>query len=102
MGQKLKPKDNELYKRIDEVLHYIWDPIRVCEEPSARDEYYSYLPEVFSLVKAEDKKSIVDFLLDVETNRMGMSGRQENAEHVADILLNCHDRIFKVDTKHIA
>jgi hypothetical protein len=39
------PKDKELYRRIDEVVHYLWDPIGVSDVPEARDEYHSYLPE---------------------------------------------------------
>lgn len=51
MGQKLEGREAELYKRCDEVLHYIWDPIGVSGEPGARDEYSSYLPKVFALVR---------------------------------------------------
>ena len=50
MGQKLPPDQMELYRRVDEVLHYLWDPIGVAGAPEARDEYYSYLPHVFSLL----------------------------------------------------
>jgi hypothetical protein len=51
MGKKLSPKDKERYKRTDEVLHYIWDPIGIAGAPEARYEYHSYLPHVFSLLK---------------------------------------------------
>ena len=34
---KLSRKKNELLKRIDEIMHYIWDPIGVFGVPSARD-----------------------------------------------------------------
>ena len=47
MGTKLEPHDEELYRRVDEVLHYIWDPIGVAGAPMARDEYYAYLPQIF-------------------------------------------------------
>ena len=98
MRQKLNSQDSELYKRTDEVLHYIWDPIGVREEPFARDEYWIYLPQVFSLVKAGDKKGILAYLLDVETVQMGMTGKKKNAEHVAEILLNWHEKIFGSNT----
>jgi hypothetical protein len=49
MGRKLSPEQNELYKRVDEVLHYVWDSIGVAGEPHARDEYYFLSAEgVFS------------------------------------------------------
>jgi hypothetical protein len=38
--------------RVNEVLHYIWDPIGVRGEPRARDEYDSYAPEVYSLLQS--------------------------------------------------
>ena len=57
MGKKLEPKDEELYRRVDEVLHYILDPIGVSGIPQARDEYYSYLPGVFQLVKHNAEKT---------------------------------------------
>jgi hypothetical protein len=41
--------EQELLTRVNEVLHYIWDPIGVRGEPNARDEYDSYVPEVYSL-----------------------------------------------------
>ncbi len=47
MGQELSPKENELYRRTHEVLHYIWDPVGVSDEPRARDEYQGYLPQFF-------------------------------------------------------
>ena len=50
MGKKLDPQQMELYRATDEVLHYIWDPIGVSDAPNARDEYSSYLPQVFKML----------------------------------------------------
>ena len=52
MGYKSSREEIELYKRVDEVLHYLWDPIGVAEEPWARDEYYSYLPKMNRMASA--------------------------------------------------
>ncbi len=38
MGQRLSPEDMAPYRAIDEVLHYIWDPIGISDAPEARDE----------------------------------------------------------------
>lgn len=87
MGTKLEPKDEELYRRVDEVLHYIWDPIGVSGVPQARDEYYSYLPGVFQLVK--DKAAadtIARHLTDIVVNRMGLRGTIEDALEVVSVL----------------
>ena len=37
---------DELHRRTDEVLHYIWDPIGVSGVPTARDEYSGYVPRL--------------------------------------------------------
>ena len=42
MGRGISSLDEELYRRVDEVLHYLWDPIGVAGIPEARDEYYGY------------------------------------------------------------
>jgi len=53
LGKRLSSKEIELYKRVDEILFYEWDPIGVSSsifDSWARDEYYPYLPKVFKLV----------------------------------------------------
>lgn len=89
MGTKLEPKDEELYCRVDEVLHYIWDPIGVSGLPQARDEYYSYLPNVFKLVKDEATTEIIaQHLTDIVVNRMGLRGTIKDALKVVSVLQN--------------
>lgn len=41
MGHKLSQADMDLYRAVDEVLHFIWDPIGVRGFPEARDEYHA-------------------------------------------------------------
>ncbi len=95
MGQKLSPKENELYKRVDEVLHYLWDPIGVSGSPYARDEYYSYLPKVFSLLlETKDGKDITDYLMDTANNTMALTISRNKTEEVTNILLEWKDKIF--------
>ncbi len=87
MGRKLSPDQKELYRRCDEVLHYIWDPIGVAGVPGARDEYEAYLPRVFELVHAESaSSSIVDYLVEVQTGAMGLSADRSAAEAAAEAL----------------
>ena len=96
MGQKLSQQDLELYKRVEEVLHYIWDPIGISDEPYARSEYYTYSGIVFSLLKrSEEGKAISDYLVEVEVKQMGLGPSQEKAKRVAGILLAYKDKIFK-------
>jgi hypothetical protein len=90
MGTKLSPRDAELYQRVDEVLHYLWDPIGVAGSPMARDEYCACLPKVFSLLaKCGDvDDEIADYLVYVATERMGM---QETKAHALEIVVILQD-----------
>jgi hypothetical protein len=98
MGKKLSPEQNELYKRTDEVLHYIWDPIGVSDSPCARDEYWGYLPQVFAkLLKNEPSEKIVEYLLLIETENMGLSKNEKNAERTVEILEEYREKILAKD-----
>lgn len=91
---KSSEKDIELYRRVDEVLHYLWDPIGVSHSPGARDEYYSYLPQVFSLLQqGHNEKVIAEYLGKVTSHSMGMGKNEERDFEVARILLNWKDSI---------
>jgi hypothetical protein len=99
MGRKLPPRENELYKRCDEVLHYLWDPIGVADAPGARDEYHSYLPEVFALVRNEAERSEIEaYLVAVETESMGLPPDRERARSAAATLLEWRAWIWEHTT----
>lgn len=89
MGTKLSPKDQALYRAVDEVLHYVWDPIGVSGEPQARDEYHGYLPHVFGLLlNGASEERIAAYLSEVVTARMGLSANSQHDREVANLLLN--------------
>jgi hypothetical protein len=86
MGQKLPPDQMELYRRVDEELYYVWDPIGVAAIPEARDEYQSYLPHVFSLLQRDaPSEEIESFLLTTATEHMGFSGKRELKKRAAEV-----------------
>ncbi len=94
MGEKLSPLDLELYRAVDEVLHYVWDPIGVSAIPQARDEYHSYLPHVFRRLRnGESSQSIAAYLNEVTTNLMGLSANAQHDLKVAEILMDWKDSI---------
>ncbi len=100
MGKRLQPHEAELYRRCDEILHYVWDPIGVSNAPAARDEYHSYLPRVFAHVLGESKSSaIAEYLVSVEAEAMGLSPRRDHAQHVAALLLESREWILKEQPK---
>jgi hypothetical protein len=97
MGQKLPENERELYKRIDEVLHYLWDPFGVSDVPMARNEYYNYLPEIFRLAKLKSgENEIAEYLNSVLTKHMELDSNIESCKQIAKIImnwsevLNCH------------
>jgi len=82
-------KDIELYKRIDEVVHYLWDPAGIADIPSARDEYYDYLPGILQVVKeAETIESIKVYLSKLEAIQFGEELHDDICTEIAKILFN--------------
>jgi len=89
MRKKLPPQEMKLYRQTDEILHYMWDPIGVAGVAQARDEYHSYLPQVFQFVlRNESRENIATYLLGIEENSMGLSQNKKVTLEIAEILLN--------------
>lgn len=88
MGRELLLSDAELYRRVDEVMHYIWDPIGVAGAPEARDEYQSYLPGLFDRVQKGNLPELVDYMGRIATERMGLGFDRAQAEHAAKLMLH--------------
>lgn len=81
--------DRELFRRVDEVLHYLWDPIGVSGIPLARDEYQSYVPQVVALLdENSDAEQLARYLNEVVTERMGLSENADATLQVVAILLD--------------
>lgn len=96
MGQKLADTELELYRRLDEVLYYVWDPIGVASSP-ARDEYQGYLPKVFAMLQEGlDASSIAAYLDNVATESMGLGTNPEHSRRVAGLLLDWKTEIYGV------
>ncbi len=92
----LSPEEKELYGRVDEILHYLWDPIRVAGIPQARGEYHAYVPQVFRLVlKNRPAEEIAEYLLGIEQNEIGLSPDPKRALRVAEILLETRRAIVE-------
>jgi len=99
MGRKLDAFEQELYQRTDELLHYVWDPIGVSGIPSARDEYNSYLPQVFSmLVESRKPEDIAMYLAEVEEQRMGLTPNRGKASQVAVSLVDWYENLHAKHT----
>jgi len=76
-----------LYQRVDEVLHYLWDPIGVSGIPAARNEYQSYVPIVFALLNENaSMEQIAGYLNEIVTKQMGLRENTDATRHVAAVL----------------
>ena len=88
MGKKLPPDQLELYKRIDEILFYKWDPIGISDSDWSRDEYQSYLPRVFAYaLENASPEPIAQYLGVVSTESMGLSATPEHDMKIAEIII---------------
>ena len=74
MGTKLPPLQLKLYQGIDEILFNDWDPIGIKRLSGPRDEYYSYIPQVFKLAMEDtDPSRVAKYLTEVAHDSMGLS-----------------------------
>ncbi|MBN3788153.1 hypothetical protein G3N94_14765 [Burkholderia sp. Ac-20353] len=96
MGRKLTEAELELYRRVDEVLYYVWDPIGVALSPAARDEYQGYLPKVFVMLREGAGSSpIAAYLDEVATEMMDLEARPEHSRRIAELLLDWKMEIYR-------
>jgi hypothetical protein len=90
----LSPQDKELLRRIDEVLHYLWDPIGIAGWPQCRDEYESYVPHVFQLLKRTgDGREVAEYLYWLSTERICMEANRGHDAEVVRVLLSWRDHL---------
>lgn len=63
-----------VHNRVDEILHYIWDPIGVAGAPGARDEYDAYVPTLVKMLfDGATADQVADYLGRIESESMGLS-----------------------------
>ena len=88
-GIQSDTREKGLYKQIDEILFYEWDPLGVSDYEEARGEYYSYLPMMLRLkLQGADVSFIANHLFKIETETMGLLGNLQRCELVANRILN--------------
>ena len=96
MGWSLwMPEENELFRRIDEVLYYVWDPMDVRDIPLARDEYRAWAPEIYTLVTSDLNADQLSTCLDeVARIWLGVESTPRSRE-AADALLVWRESLRK-------
>ncbi|MBV6483865.1 MAG: hypothetical protein KFKLKKLM_00324 [Flavobacteriales bacterium] len=77
----------KLYKSIDEILWFDWDPIGI-NNIGIRDEYQGYLPHIYKLkIEGASKTEIAKYLDEVVTERMGLESNIKFSEEIAEKIL---------------
>ena len=85
----MRQEDLKIYNEIEKILWNDWDPIGVNDNESARDEYYSYIPEIFKLKKTgADKEVIAKRLDEIATKEMGLFSNIEHSRKIADKIIS--------------
>lgn len=79
MNHKFSKFDDELYRRIDEVIHYMWDPIGISCHPGARDEYHIYLPEIYRLIKSEEIATLKEYMKEIAATNMSLDDNTQSS-----------------------
>jgi hypothetical protein len=79
----MSSQDQELLRVISEVLHYVWDPIRVAGIPQARNEYDTYVGPVFTLLQSgATEAQIAQHLEKISSERITLSAKSDEAASV--------------------
>ena len=81
----------KLYKIIDDILWFEWDPMGI-NNVGARNEYDSYVPQVYHLkISGASKTEIANYLEKVATANMGLTSMIEFNEKIADRIVALED-----------
>lgn len=75
------------YQKIDDILWYDWDPIGI-NDIAPRDEYQSYTPQIFNLLKTgRNRETIAELLSKIETDNMGLVSNMGKCMKIAEKIL---------------
>jgi hypothetical protein len=84
----------DITRAVDEILHYVWDPIGVAGVPQARDEYSAYVPRVVALLArgiSEGELSL--WLQRLAEEHIGTSRQPDRADEAALALVDWQDHL---------
>ena len=84
---QMLPGDDELYRRVYEIAHYVWDPIGISEIPEANNEYNSYMMALFGRAKSGDADALVEYMQWVETEQLGLAFDADKAKRAAKAMI---------------
>lgn len=90
----LKRAFREYESALGDALLRVWDPIGVADVPAARDEYDSYVPQVFRLLAdGASQDDVFNHLRQLETEHMGLRDNCERTRGAAEALIEVGRRL---------
>lgn len=83
MGIKFGESELGIYRQIDHILRFDWNPIGLSDDDPF-DEYQTYLPNIYELKKSgAGAESIASALYSFETGSMGLPGNISDCKKAA-------------------
>jgi hypothetical protein len=78
--------NQEAFQAIRTILLEQWDPLMQPGSPTYEDEYDSYVPQVVDLGSAGKPADVAAYLVEIETERMGLKGDWERCKKAAEMV----------------
>lgn len=90
-----------LRTRIDEILFYQWDPIRISRANWPRDEYTSYVAQVLKIaLESTSPQPLAKYLMQLSKEIIERPDSKECAQTVAGLIFSIvHDQEYYPDHK---
>lgn len=86
-----KHESRRIRVEIRRVLLQVWDPIGIKDQPSAQDEYDSYLGGIFELmVSGASDERIAEHLCRIVTEQMGLAATHQGMRNTVTALRQIH------------
>ena len=86
-------------KILDDINTFLlehWDPIGICGETGAHNEYFLYVENTFIIItKTNNYKALYSYLREVETQNMGLEGDQNITKAAAKNLFEKFKPVIK-------
>jgi len=93
---------DELRKRINEILLYVWNPIGIEATSKTSHEYETYAGQVLELVlKNAGKEEVSDYLSKVVQEQLGLDPNQEHNDIVAVLVCDWKDTLQKAQQQDV-
>jgi hypothetical protein len=80
---------DDVTNAVRDVLLVEWDPIGIRDVPQAADEYDGYAPPIVRMLAiGTSAAELSGYLLEIETDALGLEGDSARARQVAERLLS--------------